>query len=64
MFEMRDNRSGEVHTVYAIHKSGPQDVQTKFLVWCGEWKWVWATEYQPAEQETWSPRAVAPLRAS
>lgn len=48
MFPMRQRSSGEIETIYAVHKSGPRNDQTKFLVHRDSgWEWVWAIAYEP-----------------
>ena len=49
MFEMMDRRTGRERTVYGVHKSGPLDEQTKFLIYANGWKWVWATYFHPQQ---------------
>lgn len=49
MFEVHDRTTRRNVTVYAVHKSGPMDNQTKFLVHDGGWRWAWATQFEPLE---------------
>jgi hypothetical protein len=50
MFEMHDRRTGRMRTVYGVHKSGPRDEQTKFLIYANGWRWVWAKYFVPRAQ--------------
>lgn len=60
MFQLRDVTTGEIRTIYAVRKSGPQDCQTKFLVFEGGlWTWHWSSLYAPLPAET----APEPRRA-
>lgn len=61
MFQVHDRLTHDVVTVFAVHKSGPMDDQTKFLVHRdGAWRWVWASQFEPlgvmAERPTLSMR--------
>ena len=48
MFQVNDRATHEIVTVFAVHKSGPQDDQTKFLIHQnGAWHWQWATQFEP-----------------
>ena len=47
MFRVQDRRTGAVETIYGVHKSGPANEQTKFLIFNGHWQWVWARSYLP-----------------
>ncbi|MCO5170512.1 MAG: hypothetical protein M9894_29610 [Planctomycetes bacterium] len=50
MFQVHDRTTNEVVTVFAVHKSGPADDQTKFLVHrAGAWRWLWAAQFEPLE---------------
>lgn len=52
MFQVIDRTTRELLTVYAVHKSGPHDDQTKFLVSRGgAWRWEWAARFTPAVVE-------------
>ena len=51
MFEVMDE-AGTPCRVYGIHKSGPLDKQTKFLMWKNGWRWVWAQDYRPVSATT------------
>jgi hypothetical protein len=52
MFYVEESRSKERLLVYAVHKSGPSDDQTKFLIWKdGAWKWIWVAGYVPVLAE-------------
>ncbi len=44
------NNGNKAVPVYAVHKSGPRDSQTKFLVYNNEWLWVWASYFTPIAQ--------------
>lgn len=64
MFQVHDRRTHEVVMVYSVHKSGPMDDQTKFLVHTqGEWRWQWASAFEPlahmAERPTLTVRRGA-----
>lgn len=61
MFQVQDRSSRETVTVYAVHKSGPADDQTKFLVSRGgAWRWEWAIQFVPVvERPTLSIRRGA-----
>ncbi len=50
MFQMQDRRSGRLRTIYGVHKSGPRDEQTKFLIFTNGWKWVWSKYFVPQPQ--------------
>jgi hypothetical protein len=50
MFELTDRRTGKKRKIYGIHKSGPLDDQTKFLIFSGAWHWVWASNFAPEAQ--------------
>lgn len=48
MFQVRDRMADQVVTVFSVHKSGPADDQTKFLVHRdGAWRWMWASCFEP-----------------
>ena len=48
MFQVHDRTTQEIVTVFAVHKSGPMDDQTKFLVHQdGAWRWQWAAQFEP-----------------
>lgn len=61
MFQVIDRTTRESVTVYSVHKSGPMDDQTKFLVnRGGAWRWEWAAQFAPvAERPTLSLRRGA-----
>ena len=59
MFEVVD-KTGNRCTVYGIHKSGPRDCQTKFLIHLKDgWCWVWAESFAPVK-----PRRRAEVQAA
>jgi hypothetical protein len=48
VFQVHDRSTHDLVTVYAVHKSGPMDDQTKFLVHQGgAWRWQWASQFEP-----------------
>ena len=51
MFQMKDRRTGRTRIIYGVHKSGPRDEQTKFLIFSNGWKWVWANNFAPRPQK-------------
>jgi hypothetical protein len=64
MFQVHDRTTHELVSVYSVHKSGPMDDQTKFLIHKnGEWRWQWATQFEPlavmAERPTLTVRRGA-----
>ena len=67
MFQIMHRSTGEARTVYGVHKSGPLDEQTKFLVHDRKqgWRWAWAVEFEPAGEVSASSPAFpfAPLAA-
>ncbi|RMG15866.1 MAG: hypothetical protein D6731_07405 [Planctomycetota bacterium] len=52
MFEVYRKKDRKLLTVYGVRKSGPADEQTKFLVYDGRWRWVWAGDVAPAGGRT------------
>lgn len=59
MFQAHDRTTHEVVTVFAVHKSGPADVQTKFLVHDGRaWRWLWASNFEPLQATAQRPTAA------
>lgn len=52
MFQVKDRSTRRVTTVFGVHKSGPHDDQTKFLVHDGEgWRWQWASRFEPLQAQ-------------
>jgi hypothetical protein len=48
MFQVHARATHEIVTVFAVHKSGPMDDQTKFLIHQdGAWQWQWASQFEP-----------------
>lgn len=69
MFQVQDRATREAMTVFAVHKSGPHDDQTKFLVHLrGQWRWLWATQFEPLAKERPSAqlrmRGLAPAQVA
>lgn len=63
MFQVQDRSTHEAVTVFAVHKSGPHDDQTKFLVHQrGQWRWFWATQFEPMAAKE-RPSAQLRMRA-
>ena len=49
-FQAVDTRDGRIYPIYSVHRSGPQNHQTKFLVFRNGWRWEWSTSYLPYDE--------------
>lgn len=64
MIQVLHTASNTTYTVFGVHKSGPLDEQTKFLVHEANvgWRWHWAQEFKPVAADvvpSWQPSYAA-----
>lgn len=65
MFTLFQRSARRICKIYAVHKSGPSNDQTKFLINAnGVWEWHWANDFEPVEtrataRKLWRDAALA-----